>query len=302
MPRAINDSGHVAGYMAAGDSSQAIIWHQGQITRLPFDKAVGINNKGLVLGTDCFWYQGRVRSLARSPGKLPRFNALAVNDVGLIVGYEAGAADDECAVYWRNGTVYRLEPPAYFGSSAEAVNNYGQIVGIVNGDWSGGQACYWGNASLYRLGRLPDRDSGAATGINNRGTVVGYAYHAAEHVRHGELYEQAFIYESGRMRPLPSLVRHAQTRANDINPSGLIVGRSATGAMTPDTLEWEKPHAVLWESGRIWDFNDLLSPPLSGWNLRTATDINRHGQIIGCAENAGGQERYFLLTPVAPGT
>lgn len=57
--------------------------------------------------------------------------------------------------------------------------------------------------------------------------------------------------------------------------------------------------AYVWEDGEFRDLNDLI-PKDSGWQrLKTAVDINDHGQIVGVGMK-GGTQRLFLLTPAPP--
>ena len=55
-------------------------------------------------------------------------------------------------------------------------------------------------------------------------------------------------------------------------------------------------HAFLYSDGTMTDLNDLL-PPLSGWVLTEARQINDSGQIAGFG-TYNGQTRAFLLTNV----
>ena len=77
-----------------------------------------------------------------------------------------------------------------------------------------------------------------ATGVNNRGQIVGVSPFSA--AGYDEL-EIAFLFENGKSVPLPTLNPQLPgspeyTGAQAINASGLIVG-------------WDSGKAVMWEQG-----------------------------------------------------
>ena len=80
------------------------------------------------------------------------------------------------------------------------------------------------------------------------------------------------------------------TQATAVSDSGVIVGSCVNS--TGET------HAVIWNSGKITDLNDLI-PQGSGVTLTRATAINRSGQIVVEQQTNldGSTTRAFLLTP-----
>lgn len=121
------------------------------------------------------------------------------------------------------------------------------------------------------------------TAINDLGQVVGLSETAA-----GLWIDHAFFYDGTVMHDLGTLGGYT-SRAEDVNNSGIIVGQSDAGSSG-----WR---AFVYDGHAMYDPNDLIDPD-SGWTLLDAAGINDYGQIVGVGENALGQSRAFLLTPV----
>jgi len=77
--------------------------------------------------------------------------------------------------------------------------------------------------------------------------------------------------------------------AYGINDVGKVVGDSFTSS--------GQPHAFLWNNGKMFDLNNLLSDN-SGWELVSAQGINNRGQIVGYGFFYDQGYKAFLLTPV----
>ena len=143
-------------------------------------------------------------------------------------------------------------------SSARAINDDGDVVGIAAfGGYE--HAALWDNRKLEDLGTLGG-DSSYATAINNRGQVVGVSV-----TTEGD--GQAFLWEKGHMKGLGTGWR--ETRAWAINDLGQIVGEG----WNPDGYL----HGFLWDNGHVTDLGTL------GGDYSGASDINNHGQIVGCS-------------------
>jgi probable HAF family extracellular repeat protein len=153
----------------------------------------------------------------------------------------------------------------------------------ANGDvW--GQIQY----NVTDLGTLGGTVS-CASGINNSGQVVGYAY-----TSEGDYH--AFLYDRGEMIDLGTFGGPNST-ASAINDSGQVVGYANTVGSSPLPPPLNQPysHAFLYSGGKMLDLRTLLTT--SGWRLLDATGINDKGQIVGQGMNPGGQNHAFLLTP-----
>ena len=84
-----------------------------------------------------------------------------------------------------------------------------------------------------------------------------------------------------------------QTKAQDINSSGIVVGK--TWMYDEGSLS----NAFIYISGFLYDLNCLTTLP-PGYVLKSAVSINNAGQIVGVGRIAAGwfRERAFLLNPV----
>ena len=193
---AVNDAGTVVGVatVATGDS-RAVLWDaDGEAHDLgagPGSVAWDINSGGTVVGTrsdESFVVDGatgEVESLpmppAPPPGTPSHAAARAINDAGTIAG-EYFAYPHSQAMLWRAGThepvlLAQPTPPGPIGGRqvtyVEDINAAGTIVG-----WSGSSsiAVLWDADTLAPANITPPGYEYAnATGINDRGQVVGTA-------------------------------------------------------------------------------------------------------------------------------
>jgi probable HAF family extracellular repeat protein len=165
-------------------------------------------------------------------------------------------------------------------SYAWGINNVGQVVGNVN---DGGLAFVWDSTNgMQDLGTLGG--GRGAEAINNIGQVVGYSYTSGLNVH-------AFLWDSTNgMQDLGTISGYGSV-ASGINDFGQVVGSLTTSGEEPQ-------HSFVWDSTNgMRDLNDLIDSN-SGWTLNSAKAINNKGQIVGYG-NLNGQQRAFLLTPIA---
>ena len=115
---------------------------------------------------------------------------------------------------------------------------------------------------IVGLDILPGDSSMSATGINDKGQVVGYTVNSSGRFR-------AVSWQNGTITDLGTLPGGTGARAFGINNNGQVVGYSK------NALGQER--AVLWQDGTI---TDLGTPP-GGGGEAWANGINDNGQVVG---------------------
>jgi probable HAF family extracellular repeat protein len=259
-----------------GDVCVGFAWQDGVMTELPplpggYDSyAAGVNNHGQIVGWaedgvldptcnnappakqflqfEAVIWGPKLTSIAQLPPYPgdPDSAATAINDLGQVVGISGlcsnavGGASAIHALLWQNGKPINL---GNIGGQAwntpVSLNNHGQIVGFAN--TSGDQnaplsptAFLWTRANgMQPLPLLEGDNTSAAYDINEEGQVVGVSNGAND----GPLGARAFLYESGTMMDLNSLIQPDSSLylvlAQGINDAGEIVGT----ALDPNGVE-----------------------------------------------------------------
>jgi probable HAF family extracellular repeat protein len=139
--------------------------------------AAGVNNAGDVVG----WSLTQLGTLIDNPVAVTV--PLAINASGVVVGYADGATSQRAFAY-SNGVMRDLGVlagpegfPGWEYSLALAINTAGDVVGE-----STGAAFLYHDGAMVNLNDRIAHDEGgwprfhAATGINDRGQIVGQAY------------------------------------------------------------------------------------------------------------------------------
>jgi probable HAF family extracellular repeat protein len=134
---------------------------------------------------------------------------------------------------------------------------------------------------MHDLGTLGGRLS-IGHGINSHGQVAGWSLLSDNFSSH------AFLYD-GTLHDLGTL-GGAFSYGLGINASGQVTGYSNAPGFLYN-------HAFLHTSGSGMVDLNMLTDPLSGWELTHAYAINDAGQIAGYGQ-IGGETHAFLLTPV----
>jgi len=227
------------------------LWQFGHMRSLPTlggnnGQASAINNRGQIVGTaqttvtdptcskpsqitlPVIWENGRARALPTVDGDPDGF-ANAINDKGQAVGDTGicGGVGPSAihAVLWENDKAFLL-PDLGTGGTAFGISNRGQIVGLVNTpDKSTFYAAVWqhgANGAVTSIGVLPGDHAAFATGINDRGQVVGNNFDSSFNWSHG------FIWQDGVMTDLNTLIPEDSNlfiiSASNINDRGQIAG------------------------------------------------------------------------------
>lgn len=297
---AINAYGQVVGYSAiAGDvATHAFLYGNTGMLDLGTlggrdSFAQGINRSGRVVGVSDA--SGRERAFTYSGGLMNDLGSLApgswtkafdINDLGQIVGYSAVTPEGNTsnrAFLSSAGSMTDLGTLGGSVSYAYGLNNSGQVVGWSNTSTSSAERAFlYANGAMTNLGAMGGVSS-VALDINESGYIVGHTRSATDVVR-------GFVRQpNGNVINLGTL-GGTDSGANAINNSGTVVGQSK---MPGDSFT----HAYIYKNGVMTDLNSLANSSVSGWDLRSASDINDSGQIVGTGTH-NGQQRAYLLTPV----
>jgi probable HAF family extracellular repeat protein len=220
-------------------------------------------------------------------------SASAVNERGTIAGSVVGGLS-----LWKDG---QWQPLGLSGAPF-AINKSEAIAGWAMGGLS--HAYLYRRGVLLDLGALGGTDS-AATSINDRGQVVGYAKIP------GDANYHAFLYDRGVMKDLGTLGGGFESRAHDINNHGVVVGEAwdATGNSLPFIYDGVMrrmftapgccvvPRAIndrgavvgtidgnasfLYDGGVLTRLESIPAVRAAGWTQLIPTDINDRGWIVG---------------------
>lgn len=185
----INNAGRIAGSsLDAAEDVHAVVWDRtAQVHDLGFmgqpapefkrfTEARGINASDVVVGQALLGYDYHAfQWVAGTYTDLGLGGATHINDGGLIAGYAPGAIP----VTWTNGV--RKNLPALgggktaYGHQIGGINNAGDIVGSAPAPGGGlfTIAVLWRAGKVITLGHYPGGNNSYATGINDKGQIVG---------------------------------------------------------------------------------------------------------------------------------
>ena len=275
------------------------LWRKGHMSALPTvggnnGQASAINNRGEVAGyaetsvvdSGCppfkitaavMWEKGKAVALPTVGGDLDGV-AFGINDHGQAVGYSGSCVAATHAVVWKNNTAFVLQDLGVARSNiANAINNLDQSVGQVRrADGSARVAALWQpDGTLTVLDQhsckciLSGDLASFATGINNRGQVVGSTIDSDNNWSHG------FIWRNGVMTDLNTLISGDSNlsviSASNINERGQISGMATVVTV---------PHAG--------DIHSILLTPVDASIGRSMADFARthpHSNLSGNACN-----------------
>ena len=236
----------------------------------------------------------------------------SINNRGWITGFSNLQGDQRTrATLWRDGATIDL---GTLGGPNSAVlwpvkNNGGTIVGVAEtaeldplGEaWScsfffptaTGHTCLgfvWQDGVMSPLPTLGG-NNGFATGVNNRGQVVGWAENTVHDPTCNApqvLQFRAVLWDTrrDRVQELPPLPGDTASAATAINDRGQVVGIS--GICDNAVGRFSAAHAVLWEHGVATNLGDLGG---EAWNTPMA--INHQGEVVGFANLLGGDPGAF---------
>jgi probable HAF family extracellular repeat protein len=290
----------------------AVVWQTGQIIDLGTlgggyeSTANDINNRGQVVGAsqntipDPFGYGGvQLRAFLwqnramQDLGTLGAGNdavASLTNERGQVVGWSytnstpnpSTGIPTQDPYLWANGTMLDLGSLGGTVGAPNALNNRGEVAGLSNlvGDTTTHPFLWTKAEGMKDLGTFGGT-FGEATWINDAGGVIGGATLSGDQVIH------AFLWKDGVKTDLGTLEGDPSSFAFGLNSKGQVVGNSGSANGT---------RGFLWENGKMFDLNTLVSPA-SKLNLNFPTIINDRGEIAGQAQLPNGDIHAFLLIP-----
>lgn len=156
-----------------------------------------------------------------------------------------------------------------------AINAKAQVVGGAETANGFVHAFLWEKGKTTDLGTLGGVAS-IATGLNDRGQVVGIS------LTGGNRAVRAFLWEKGKMRDLGTL-GGSYSSASAINDRGQVVGWAENSA-----AEFQ---AFLWEKGKMRQL-----PGLTGAEESQAAGVNDKGQVVGISILSWDTYLAFLNT------
>ncbi|HMD54369.1 MAG TPA: PEP-CTERM sorting domain-containing protein, partial [Phycisphaerae bacterium] len=218
-------------------------------------------------------------------------NATAINESGTIVG-SSGYEPPETSESYR---AFSYSAGTMTNLGTLAVGGYSHAYGVNNS----GTVVGWASVS-YGVNQAFSYTS--SEGMKNLGSLPGGASSAAYGINDSSTvvgysnassgYNHAFSYSDGTMTDLGILPGYVNSYALGINDSGTIVGDAST-------QYGNASHAIIYSDGAWSDLNNptlTLNLP-SGWLMEEATAINASGDIVGYGQNASELDEAFLLTP-----
>jgi probable HAF family extracellular repeat protein len=245
VARAINDHGQVVGFSFTGSSVDAVgRWQLTQPARaFLWDTANGMRDLGV------------------PPGCVSS-RAFAINNAGEVAGWALTSNLKTHAMVWQNGVMQDIGTLGGETSVATAINAEGQVVGSSQRPDGTIAAFLWQNGVMHDLGQLPGDTIARASGINDKGQIVGKSYIAPDINSAGG---RAFIWDCA----------HGMRALVPVPPFN--------SAHLPAT------------------FKTISNAPTTLYPSTTAYSINNRGQIFGLYYHGmtptGEDRKMFLLTP-----
>jgi len=162
----------------------------------------------------------------------------------------------------------------------------------------------WQDGVMTALPPFPGGIDSYATGVNNKGQVVGWAENGVHDptCNNAPPFNQVLQFEAAvwgprlnQMTQLPPLSPDPDSAATAINDKGQVVGISGLCSNAVGGASAE--HALLWENGIPTDLGNIGG---QAWNTPFA--INNQGQVVGFGnisgdENAPENPAAFIWTP-----
>lgn len=293
---AINNRGWVAGVSNRGDGSmRAVLWRDGSVLSLgtldgPASSVAraGLNDRGVIVGIS---HTDRVDPEQEQWSCEGTF-ALPTTDPRLI-----------CAGFvWEGGVMREL--PALGGNHGFAghINNRGQAIGWAETDVRDPtcaadsdqvlqfRGVVWDTrrGTAEELPPFPGDSASAATGINERGQIVGISGDCDQAIGRFSA-RRAVLWENGSVTEIPNLGGTTWHTPWAINERGDVVGFS--NLPEPGDPGAFNAHAFLWRYGSAKAI-DLGT--LEGDRFSQGMAINPRGQVVGVSSGGDRGARAFI--------
>jgi hypothetical protein len=234
----------------------------------------------------------------------------AINDLDEMVGLDLTGNGFTFACLWSsNGDAEYL-----YGNVAMDINNQSQVVNRVRLYF---ESILWENSQKeeivsYSQTGVPKSEPYAINGLSQ---VVGWGRLGSEN----EHRQFAYLWENDSLFDLNDLVEDSSlgglVSAHDINESGQIIGRLASGnsfffdngnvtdlgldfATAMNDVGQIVGDSYIYQDAQLFDLDDLIESDIVYEQL-DVVDINNSGQIVGDAI-IGGAQRAVLLNPCQP--
>ncbi|PYL10152.1 MAG: hypothetical protein DME33_01735 [Verrucomicrobia bacterium] len=315
----ITDAGQIVGSKFFGADRHAAFWPNSQSPAIDLgtlpgfttSTALGSNPRGEIVGLAGFGADRPIywKSSQSTPIELPGLpvgllgQASAINPVGQIVGtFFALDFSVQQPVFWPKSNAAPIYLPelsdTFPHGLAFSINAVGNILGdACTADFVECHVALWTNSASTPMalaspgGDFIYTDIGlssgfsVAPGLNNAGSVVGYAYNA-------DYSETRAVFWASSVSSavvLSTTGEFSNGTAEGINEKGQIVG-------TAYNSDFSDFHAFMWPNSASQgiDLNALI-PPDSGWELVVARGINNRGEITGLGLFNGTVHAYALI-------
>ena len=320
----VSENGAIDPLLPGFPQLRAVLWKNGHITDLGVlpeggyeSIANAVNSKGQVIGaalnaisdpnslgtggyptqTRAFlWENGVMQDLGTLGGTdaMPQF----INERGQVVGWSyTSSAPSTCPNFAALATDsfiwdrrHGMQDLGTLGGTCTLVsglNNNGTAVGGYVNDDQIQRGFVWKQGTIRDLGGSLGGDFSSPVGINDHGTIAGWATLAGNASYHAALWRGI-----DEITDLGVLAGDDCSFASGINAKTQIVGSSLSDGCTFD----ENSNAFLWESGVLYDLNALI-PPGASLHLLLPIAINDRGEIAGNGSDLAGNWHAFLLVP-----
>ncbi len=219
----------------------------------------------------------------------------AINNQGQITGTFFTTADDQSAFRYTHDKGVLEDLGTGLSDSASrafAINEAAQVVGDSTfggtafrpeGPSPYSHAALFAGDTVYDLGSLRVGEFSRATGINDKGQVVGFSGPDADGAN-----SLAFVWSSGAGMTEIGTLGGKFARATAINNAGFITGDSATDASEAHAFLYGMDPSGLAADAVMFDLGTL------GGSSSYGTAINASNHVVGYSSTKDGNVRAFL--------